>query len=46
VLLSLESVISISVTTAVGALVFKEKITVKKLAGIFIGLVAVLLINI
>ena len=46
VLFSAESVISISVTTAVGALVFKERVTVKKTIGIAIGLVAVLLINV
>ena len=45
VLFSLESIISISVTTAVGALVFSEKITVKKIMGILIGLVAVFIIN-
>ena len=45
VLFSAESIISISVTTAVGALFFKEKITVKKTVGILVGLVAVFLIN-
>ncbi len=45
VLFSAESIISISVTTAVGALLFKEKITAKKIVGIVIGLAAVFLIN-
>ncbi len=45
VLFSLESIISISVTTAVGAIFFKEKITVKKMIGIAIGLVGIFLIN-
>lgn len=45
VLFSVESIISIAATTAVGALFFQEKITVKKVVGIAIGLAGIFLIN-
>lgn len=46
VLFSVESIISIAATTAVGAVFFKEKITVKKIVGIAIGLVGIFFINV
>ena len=45
VLFSLESIISIVATTVVGAIVFKEKVTLRKILGIIIGLVGIFLIN-
>lgn len=45
VLFSVESIIGIAATTAVGAIFFKEKITVKKILGITIGLAGIFLIN-
>ena len=46
VLFPVSSAISLAITTAVGAIVYKEKITLKNLCGILLGLASIIVINV